>query len=293
LSTLITAFDAVIGLPLDQLRPESSTPGLREERWKQEARFFDEQSQNLEIGLIDPLTLERYRSARRLRFNKEFRFHLLGDLRGKRVLDVGCGDGANTVLLAKLGAAMVVGIDISPGSIEVARTRARINGVSDRVEFVCAPLETAPLNSGAFDVIWGDAILHHLIADLDGVLKKLMDCARPGALLLFSEPVNISPTLRRIRFLIPVHTEVTPDERPLEPDEIGLLRSYVPDLRIQPFTLLGRLDRFVLRIYNYERSSAWRRSISSALAAADAVLLRVPGVDRLSGTAVLYGHARR
>jgi len=273
------------------LRPEPSTPGLREERWKQEARFFDEQSQNLKAVPVDPLTLERYRSARRLRFNKEFRFHLLSDLQGKRILDVGCGDGGNSVLLAKLGAAMVVGIDISPQSIEVARHRAHINGVGDRVEFICAPLETAPSSLGTFDVIWGDAILHHLIADLDAVLAKLLECAKPGALVVFSEPVNFSPTLRQIRFLIPVHTDATPDERPLEPAEIALLRSHLPDLRIRPFALLGRLDRFVLQNYNYERSPAWRRFVSSGFAAADALLLRLPGVKHLAGAAVLYGHA--
>jgi hypothetical protein len=99
--------------------------------------------------------------------------------------------------------------------------------------------------------------------------------------------------LRRIRFLIPVHTEVTPGERPLEPVEIVLLRSYIPDLRIRPFSRLGRLDRFVLLNYNYERSPGWRRAISSAMAAADTMLLRLPGVGRLAGSAVLYGHARR
>jgi 2-polyprenyl-3-methyl-5-hydroxy-6-metoxy-1,4-benzoquinol methylase len=275
------------------LRPEPSTPDLRDERWKQEARFFDEQSQNLKVAPVDPLTLDRYRSTRRLRFNKEFRFHLLGDLRGKRVLDVGCGDGGNTVLLAKLGARMVTGIDISPGCIAVAKHRAEINGIGERVKFVCAPLETAPLSTGVFDVIWADAILHHLIADLDAVLKKLMASAKPGALVLFSEPVNFSARLRRIRFLIPVHTDATPGERPLERAEIVLLRSYIPDLRIRPFALLGRLDRFVLRNYNYERSPGWRRAISSALAAADTILLRLPGVDHFAGTAVLYGHAGR
>ncbi len=243
----------------------------------------------MEVAPVDPLALDRYRSARRLRFNKEFRFHLLGDLGGKRVLDVGCGDGGNTVLLARLGA-MVVGVDISSGSIAVARDRARINGVSDRVEFVCAPLETAPLEAGAFDVIWGDAILHHLIGDLDAVLGKLMGCAKPGALVVFSEPVNFSPTLRRIRFLIPVHTDATPDERPLEAAEIAVLRRQIPDLRILPFSLLGRLDRFFLQNYNYERSPAWRRRVSSGFAAADSLLLRLPGLQNLAGTAVLYGH---
>lgn len=271
--------------------PKPATPDPRDERWKQEARFFDERSQILTVIPIDALTLQRYTRPRGLRFNKEFRFHLLGNLEGKRVLDVGCGDGANSVLLAKLGAAEVVGVDISPESIAVARHRARLNAVADRVTFFCAPLETAPLDRRAFDVIWGDAILHHLIAGLDGVLKRLIDCAKPDALLLFSEPVNFNRTLRRIRFLIPVHTDVTPDERPLEPAEIRLLRSHIPDLQIRLFSLFGRLDRIVLRNYNYERSPAWRRWISSGLAAIDALVLSLPGFRNLAGTGVLYGRS--
>jgi 2-polyprenyl-3-methyl-5-hydroxy-6-metoxy-1,4-benzoquinol methylase len=271
------------------------TSEQREERWRKEARFFDEWADRSarSIGPIDPLALRRY-SARRLRrrFNKEYRFRVLGPVAGKQVLDVGCGDGMNAVLLAKLGA-QVTGIDVSPKAVEVARQRAEVNGVSERTRFLCAPLENADLPPGVFDVIWGDAILHHLIGELDGVLRRLVSWAKPRGLLLFAEPINFNQTLRRIRFLIPVRTEATPDERPLEPAEIRLLRTHIPDLHVEPFTLLGRLDRFLLPGYNYERSPISRRCLANALAMIDYVALRIPAVRNLAGAAVMYGHPRK
>ena len=73
---------------------------------------------------------------------------LLGDLRDKRVLDIGCcGEGTNSILLAKLGA-QVTGVDISPKSIELAERRAEINQVTGSYRFLCSPLETAELESG-------------------------------------------------------------------------------------------------------------------------------------------------
>lgn len=267
----------------------------REERWREEARFFDEWALRA-AGVarpIDPLVLARYGSPRlRRRFNKEFRFRVLGALAGKRVLDVGCGDGNNALLLASLGA-QVTGIDVSPKAIELAAKRAEISGVSASTRFLCGPLETADFPEAFFDVIWGDAILHHLLAELDRVLPRLTAWAKPEGLMLFSEPVNFNPTLRRIRFMVPVKTEVTPDERPLEPPEVHLLSKYIADLQVEPFAMLGRLNRFVLANYNYERASWPRRTISNILAAIDYATLRTPGFRSLAGTAVLYGHPRQ
>jgi 2-polyprenyl-3-methyl-5-hydroxy-6-metoxy-1,4-benzoquinol methylase len=266
----------------------------REERWREEARFFDQQADRAarEIRPIDPLALARYSSHHlRRRFNKEFRFRVLGALAGKRVLDVGCGDGTNSILLASLGA-QVTGIDVSPKAIELAAERAKLSGVSASTRFLCGPLETADLPAASFDVIWGDAILHHLLAELDQVLPRLAAWAKPEGLMLFSEPVNFNPTLRRVRFMVPVKTEVTPDERPLEPPEIRLLSKYIADLRVEPFAMLGRLNRFVLANYNYERASWPRRAISNILAGVDYAVLRTPGFRSLAGTAVIYGHPR-
>ncbi len=275
--------------------PTDPADKQREARWKEEAQFFDEWAERAgdDIGPLDPLAVARYGSKHpRRRFHKEFRFRLLGSLTGKRILDVGCGDGLNAVMLARHGAT-VTGIDVSPKAVELATRRAELTGVSDSAKFLCSPLETVDLAPGSFDVVWGDAVLHHLLADLDQVLAKLALWTKPSGMLLFAEPVNLNSTLRRIRFMVPVKTEATPDERPLERAEVRLLEKYIVDLHMEPFTLLGRLDRFVLHAYNYERSSRPRRAISSLLASIDYLVLRTPGLTNLAGNVVFYGRPRQ
>jgi len=61
-----------------------------EARWEQEAAFFDRQAARVEdVALpIDPLAFQRYtQPVLRRRFNKEFRFRIIGDLEGKRLLE--------------------------------------------------------------------------------------------------------------------------------------------------------------------------------------------------------------
>jgi len=263
---------------------------VEQERWKQEAEFFDEEARHAMARLapVDQRTLERYGKLRRRRFNKEYRFRVLGSLAGKKVLDVGCGDGINAMTFALLGA-QVTGIDISPGAIEVAKRRAEINGVTDRVRFVVSPLETAAFQEGEFDVIWGDAILHHLLADLDGVMKKITSWAKPGGTIILGEPVNLSNAVRKFRQALPIETDHTPDERPLERPELAIVRRHVADMQVRYFSIFTRLNRFVLTNMSYETSSALRRMIFDLLAMADYAILSVPFFHRLAGTAVMHG----
>ena len=105
----------------------------------QEAEFFDRWAEQRAKDLepLDPAVLERYRRPGKL-YPKEYSFRLLDDLRDKTILDVGCGEGEDGMILAKLGA-RVTGLDVSPAAIELARQRAAVNGVSERTWFVCAP----------------------------------------------------------------------------------------------------------------------------------------------------------
>src|SRR5512133_3362811 len=98
----------------------------RERRWRSEAEFFDETATRASANgdAIDPAVFERYASRRRPWLRREYCLGLLREVRGKTVLDVGCGLGDDAILLARYGAAHVVGIDISSRSIDLARRRA-------------------------------------------------------------------------------------------------------------------------------------------------------------------------
>jgi 2-polyprenyl-3-methyl-5-hydroxy-6-metoxy-1,4-benzoquinol methylase len=260
-------------------------------RWASEAHFFDAQAEKLAAQLqpLDLRTVARYHEPEHTWFNKEFRFQLLGNLRGKQVLDVGCGDGTNSVLMAKYGA-QVTGVDISPGSIELCKQRAQLDGVESQTRFLCSPMETVSLPEESFDIIWGDGILHHLIPELDTVMHQLMRWAKPGALFVFSEPVSLTPWLRKLRKGVPIHTHATPDERPLEKAELSIILRHLPGLEMKWFHLLARLNRFILPDHHtYERAPLLRRLLLDTLGRMDEWVLSVPRLEALGGMCVMYG----
>src|SRR5207245_11202485 len=128
------------------------------------------------------------------------------------------------------------------------------------------------------DIVWGDGILHHVLDELELTMRQLVSWTRPEGLLVFSEPVNLFEPLRRLRQMIPVHTEATPGERPLVREEIEIVRRYIADLRKRHYALFGRLDQFILINFNYERSPAFRRAIVRCIDIIYYVLLTIPGL---------------
>src|SRR5687767_10273371 len=69
----------------------------------------------------------------------------LGDVRGLRVLDLGCGHGMAAVVLARRGA-RVTACDLSAGYVREAHARARANGVA--LDGVVCPAEDLPFADG-------------------------------------------------------------------------------------------------------------------------------------------------
>ncbi|MDH4141413.1 MAG: class I SAM-dependent methyltransferase [Chloroflexota bacterium] len=124
----------------------------------------------------------------------------LGDLRGRRVVEYGCGLGSLTVLLARSGA-KVSAFDLSESSVEVARERARTMGLGDRVEFTVAPGEDLPYADASFDIAFGKAVLHHL-EPVAGA-RELSRILRPGGRAAFSEPLGTNPLVAFARDHLP------------------------------------------------------------------------------------------
>lgn len=106
---------------------------------------------------------------------------LIGDIDGKRVLELGCAAGALTELLVERGAD-VHAIDAEPQMIELARQR-----LGDRARFEAADLEQ-PLNlapPGSIDVVVASLVLHY-VRDWATLLAELHSCLVPGGVLVCS-----------------------------------------------------------------------------------------------------------
>lgn len=83
---------------------------------------------------------------------------LVGDVRGKRVLDLACGEGFFSRRLKTLGAASVVGVDISAEMIRLADQHERDD--SHGIEFVCADVRDLG-DLGQFDIVVAAYLLHY------------------------------------------------------------------------------------------------------------------------------------
>jgi ubiquinone/menaquinone biosynthesis C-methylase UbiE len=102
---------------------------------------------------------------------------------GKRVLEIGCGIGTDTVSFAQAGA-MVTAVDLSERSLEIARQRVDVYGLSERVRFVHANAEelTYALPATTFDLVYSFGVIHHTPRP-DRVLQQVRRLVRPGSRL--------------------------------------------------------------------------------------------------------------
>lgn len=95
---------------------------------------------------------------------------------GVDVLDVGCGQGIDVCEFALAGA-RVVGIDLTPRHVELARQHAEEAGVEARV--ICADAEALPLPDGSFDRVTSNGVLHHT-PNIEAALREMRRVLRPG-----------------------------------------------------------------------------------------------------------------
>jgi 2-polyprenyl-3-methyl-5-hydroxy-6-metoxy-1,4-benzoquinol methylase len=81
---------------------------------------------------------------------------------GKRVLEVGCGIGTDAINFARHGA-QVTAVDLTEKSLEVARQRARVFGVEDRIRFVQANAENLSdyVPPERYDLVYSFGVIHH------------------------------------------------------------------------------------------------------------------------------------
>ena len=125
-------------------------------------------------------------------------FEALGDARGKTLLDVGCGSGPYAVEAARRGSKRVLGIDMAPGMIELAKARAKDFGVEHICEFRVGSFpQDAPPEQFDFGIALG---VMDYVADPPAFLQVMRQCVRGSVMTSVPTPHWFRTPLRRFRY---------------------------------------------------------------------------------------------
>lgn len=120
----------------------------------------------------------------------EEKLHLLGDMTGKRALEIGCGNGRSLKYVHDRGASEVWGIDLSPEQIQ--RTRVFLSSQGVQAHLLCAPMEEdCGIPTDYFDVVYSVFGIGWT-TDLDATFQRIHTYLKPGGRLLFnwSHPIH-------------------------------------------------------------------------------------------------------
>jgi ubiquinone/menaquinone biosynthesis C-methylase UbiE len=113
---------------------------------------------------------------------------LLADIAGiRRGLDVGCGPGQFTILIAeRLPGAEMWGIDLAPTMIELARRHAAASSAGARMHFEVADVAHLPFADGQFDAVLSSGSIKHWPDQL-GALREIHRVLTPGGRAFIGE----------------------------------------------------------------------------------------------------------
>ena len=100
----------------------------------------------------------------------------LDDLRGRRVLEIGCGMGLHSEMLARAGA-QLVSIDLSATSVAATQERFRLKGLSADIRRMDA--ETLAFDDASFDMVWSWGVIHHS-SRTGRIVGEIARVLRPG-----------------------------------------------------------------------------------------------------------------
>lgn len=160
------------------------------------------------------------------------------DLNGKRALEICGGFGKLAAGLANnFPQAEVIGLDLYAASgPEVEEHLKRLPGLS----FVAGDaFDLSGYEESSFDLVWGQAALHHLAHDLDGLTKQVSRVLKPGGRFVFIfEPMGHNLLVAAIRAVRMAQGELG-DESNLYLSQFAKMAEDFASCEVQMFNLLG------------------------------------------------------
>lgn len=188
---------------------------------------------------------------------------------GMRVMEVGCGTGLFTEMMAHSGA-HILAVDVSPEILVMARERGL---APELVEFREMRFEDGAAD-GPFDAIVGSSVLHHL--EMKTALRRMYELLTPGGVIAFAEPNMLNPQIWAERNIDTIRRR-----NGASPDETAIVRwRLARDLRDLGFTEISIRNTDWLHPATPER---WMPLVWTV----GLVLEAIPGVQEFSGSVLI------
>jgi ubiquinone/menaquinone biosynthesis C-methylase UbiE len=204
----------------------------------------------------------------------------IGELRGRKVLDFGCGEGWATLEYARRGAT-VYSFDISPESVRNLVKEIDVAGTARQISPTVMAAEHLGYPDNTFDFVLGVSILHH--TDLQYVASEVARVLKPGGRALFIEPLAHNWFLRLFRWLTPHRRTET--ERPMTVRQIADFGRAFPWTKLHGYHLLSIFPQGLLWATGNQRLFHWSLRITEAM---DRWLLRrFPSLQKYCWAAII------
>lgn len=261
-------------------------------RLADERAFHDAWADSEHVENIDVRAVNEACTAPEMRYITQ----RLGNVNGKKLLDVGCGLGEASIYFALLGA-NVTSTDLSQGMLDATCRLAKANGVSVTPHLASAEDMQLPADA-QFDIIYAGNLLHHV--DIDQTLARIKPHLAADGIFVAWEPLAYNPIINVYRALA---TEVrTSDEHPLKWNDIQIFKKNFRAIETRYFwlsTLLIFMIMALIQFRNPNKERFWKvvvkeeakwRWLYLPLEKLDKVLLKIfPPLRLLCWNVVLVG----
>lgn len=199
----------------------SSNSATLSERDRAEVIRSAEEARRFAVVSFNRSEIQRYLSpSHDTPYPLEYAYYLLGDVRAKTVLDLGCGKGKNLAALAERGA-KVIGIDVSPDLVRLAEKRTALAGI--KADVVVGTAYEMELPDESVDVVFCILLIHHL--DIPQVCSEMFRILKKGGYVVLLEPIRFSRLYDRCRKLLPARQHTSVYEHPLTKSEFASLTN--------------------------------------------------------------------
>ncbi|GAA4236028.1 hypothetical protein GCM10022291_19420 [Postechiella marina] len=187
-------------------------------------------------------------------------------LKGKKVLELGCGDCTNAAIMSALGAE-VHGNDISQKSGKIIKALNEKYNFKTPIKFINGDFLKAKIVENDYDIIVGKAFVHHLThAQEIEFTEKIVKALKPNGMVRYFEPAVNNKILDEIRWRIPVHgrpskfqkekfaiwkeNDPHPERDNSSKRYIKIGNTYFKDVIITPIGTIERFHRLLPKKYS-------------------------------------------